>query len=146
MVITISLFFSIVIVFIISILKDKCNKWRKHHRFPFYCQHGEHMCSCLITSYNWRNLGMVFVYTSCQMFYNDSVNMSLRIRLEPVLQVKTEAHWPSYAGKPAQCLLAQYINIQIYYSLSPAPNLPTDLWKGKHEIEICKYLKFTSEI
>lgn len=72
--------------------------------------------------------------------------MSLRIRLEPVLQVKTEAHWPSYAGKFVQRLLAQYINIQIYYSLSPAPNLPTDLWKGKHEIEICKYLKFTSEI
>lgn len=72
--------------------------------------------------------------------------MSLRIRLEPVLQVKTETHWPSYAGKFVQRLLAQYINIEIYYSLSPALNLPTDLWKGKHEIEICKYLKFTSEI
>jgi hypothetical protein len=27
-----------------------------------------------------------------QMFYNDSVNMSLPIRLEPVLEVRTEAH------------------------------------------------------
>lgn len=72
--------------------------------------------------------------------------MSLRISLEPVLQVKTEPHWPSYVGKFVQDLLTQYINIQIYYCLSPAPNLPTDLWKGKHETEICKYLKFTSEI
>lgn len=72
--------------------------------------------------------------------------MSLRISLEPVLQVKTGAHWPGYVGKFVQRLLAQYINIQIYYSLSPALNFPTDLWKGKHEIAICKYLKFTSEI
>lgn len=39
-----------------------------------------------------REHGKGFVYRSHQMFYNDPVNMSLRISLEPVLQVKTGAH------------------------------------------------------
>ena len=69
--------------------------------FPFFCQHGEHMYSLNLSNYKlWlKEWGKGFVYTSHQMFSNDSVNMSLRIRLEPVLQVKTEAHWPSYTGK-----------------------------------------------